>query len=171
MIRRLAAVPAAALIALSLTACGGDAYAEPEATGVCVNPDTGERVDDDRCGGYDHDSGVSDAFMWYFIASSLNQPAIGTQVVHNTYYSTPKTNPYAGFKKPTTVIVNKGVPRTGWKPTAGSSTSFQSKVRSTPPAYKPAGVNAKPPSVKNTILNQRQAPPKPVYNKPIKVGR
>src|SRR5690349_25178355 len=111
-------VACSALFALS--ACDSADAAE-ESTAVCVDK-AGNRVDDSQCAGhdYDHNDGLS-AFEWYFIMSTLNQPAVGTQVVHNTYYSSPKTNPYAGFKRPTSAPIAKGVPKTGWTPPKSGS--------------------------------------------------
>ena len=113
---------AAALVALAITAplaACDSASADEEATAVCVDK-AGNRVSDSQCShDYDHNDGLS-AFEWYFIMSTLNQPSYGTQVVHNTYYSNTTTNRYAGFKRPDTAPIAKGVPATGWKPSGGT---------------------------------------------------
>ena len=113
-------IPLTVLSVLALGACADEDSGE-QATAVCVDK-AGNRVDDSQCGGhdYDHNDGLS-AFEWYFIMSTLNQPAVGTQVVHNTYYSSPSTNRYAGFKRPQTATIANGVPKTGWKPSKDST--------------------------------------------------
>lgn len=114
---------------IPLAACGDDAQAA-DATAVCVDG-AGNRVDDTRCGA--GDNGMN-GFMWFYIMSTMNQPYVGQQVVHNTYYSNTTVNRYAGFKAPQTVAVNRGVPKTGWKPSSGN-TGFVSKSKTniTPP--------------------------------------
>jgi len=149
----LLALPVALAATLALTACG-DGDDNLAATAVCTDPNTGMRVDDSYCGGGYHNGGMS-AFEWYYIASTLNQPRVGMQVIHNTYYSSTTTNKFAGFKAPTTVPVERGVPKTGWTPTSGSK-SFVPKSKSNitapkviqqapAPMYKPkAAVNKAP---------------------------
>ena len=141
----------ACLALFALAGCD-EAAAADESTAVCVDQ-AGNRVDDSRCShDYDHNDGMS-AFEWYFIMSTLNQPAVGTQVVHNTYYSSTTTNKYAGFKRPQSAPIAKGVPATGWKPSSGSKAFVpKSKSNLTPPKVAPA-------------IRQNQAPPKP-YNNP-----
>jgi hypothetical protein len=143
---------AVALSGLLLVAgCGGDASAD-EATAVCVDPNTGARVDDSQCG--NSDSGMN-GFLWFYIMTSLNQPSIGTQVVHNNYYSSTQTNRYAGYKVPPNVTsVYRSVPKTGWTPNAGTK-SFTSGKK----------VNVTVPSV----IQQKNKPmysPKAPVNKP-----
>lgn len=151
-----------ALSVLPIAACDDDG-ASDEATAVCVDK-AGNRVDDSQCRqDYDHNDGLS-PFEWYFIMSTLNQPAYGTQVVHNTYYSSPSTNRYAGFKRPQTVPIAKGVPKTGWKP-SGDTKSFVPKGKS----------NITPPKVIQQApkpMYQPKAPVnKPPAPRPVKVGR
>lgn len=153
-----AAVP----LILLTAACDSDSDDE-QVSAVCVDPNTGNRVDDDRCGS--GDSGLN-GFEWFYIATILNQPPIGTQVVHNTYYSSVSTNRYAGYTRPPSATVYRGVPKTGWTPSK-SSTSFVPKDTSKVSLPKTRS-NVTVPKVQPP-LNQRQAPPKPVYNPPPRV--
>src|SRR6478735_4431373 len=97
--RGIAALLVAVAVTAGISACDDEGEVE-SSTAVCVNKD-GERVDDSQCGGHDYyHNSASDAFAWYFIASTLMQPRMGTQIVHNTYYSSPSSNRYAGYKAP-----------------------------------------------------------------------
>lgn len=148
----------ALLAALALAACGDGDDNNLAATAVCTDPSTGLRVDDSYCGGGYHNGGMS-AFEWYYIMSSLSQPRVGAQVIHNTYYSSTTTNKFAGFKAPTTVPVERGVPKTGWTPSKGSS-SFVPKSKSNITAPK--------------VIQQAPAPmykPKAAVNRPVSVKR
>lgn len=118
-------VAGAVLATLALGACDSDD--SPAAVGVCTDPRTGVRVDDYYCDGHVHD-GIS-GWEMYYILSTLNQPRVGAQVVHNTYYSNTTVNKYAGFKPPQSVTVEKGVPKAGWTASKGSS-SFVPKDKS-----------------------------------------
>lgn len=149
--KKILVIPAVA--ALLLSGCGDDSTEyELAAAAVCTAPD-GTRVDDSYCN--PNSDAALNGFLWYYMAANLAQPAIGTQVVHNTYYSSPKSNPFAGTRRPANADVYRSVPKTGWKPTAGA-TGFSSSKK----------VNATAPKVKVTILNQKPAPNKPVYNPP-----
>lgn len=131
------------LSALLLAGCGSNG---DDMSAVCVDKD-GNRVSDSQCSS--GSSGMSD-FMWFYLLSSMNQPALGTQVVHNNYYSHSK---YAGFNKPKNATIYKGVPANGYKPKAGSS--FKSKTYSKP---------VSPPKVDKRSFNKpanRYNPPKP----------
>lgn len=75
----------AAMTAAGLTACGmADAEdgAEPDQLGVCVDPNTELRVDDDLCGDYDDDGHSSSGFffLWMSTGSSHSVPAVGSKV-------------------------------------------------------------------------------------------
>lgn len=149
---QVAITAALMLCLLPLSACGGDAQADDEAVAVCVDK-AGNRVDDSECHhDYDHNDGMS-AFEWYFIMSTLNQPAYGQQVVHNTYYSNTTTNKYAGFKRPQSAPIASGVPKTGWKPSSGTK-AFAPKNKS----------NITPPKV-------IQQAPKPMYQPKAPVNK
>lgn len=165
MKRFLAALMVAAAT-FSIAACDDDVYVQEESTAICVNHD-GERVDDSQCGGHDYyHNSASDVFAWYFVASMLTQPRVGQQVVHNTYYNTPKTNPYAGYKAPQTAQISKGVPKTGWTPSAGSK-SYLPKDKSNITAPKVIQQAPKPMYNQKPVYN----PPKPVYKAPAPVYR
>jgi len=154
------------LLALTLVGCDTDeGGGATESTAVCVDK-AGNRVDDSQCGGhdYDHNDGMS-AFEWYFIMSTLNQPSVGSQVVHNTYYSSPKTNPYAGFKRPQTAPIAKGVPKTGWTPSAGTK-AFVPKDKTNISAPKVIQQAPKPMYQQKPGVNKP-----PVYKAPAPVRR
>lgn len=162
MKRFLAALMVAAA-AFSVSACDEDSYVQ-ESSAVCVDQ-AGNRVDDSQCGGHDYyHNSASDAFAWYFIASTLAQPRVGSQVVHNTYYSSPKMNPYAGYKAPQTAQIAKGVPKTGWTPT-GSSKSFVPKDKTNVTAPKVIQQAPKPMYQQKQPVNVYKAPA-PVYRAP-----
>jgi hypothetical protein len=168
MKRFLAALMVAAAT-FSISACDDydDTYVQEESVAVCVNPDTGERVDDSQCGRHDYyHNSASDAFAWYFIATTLAQPRVGQQVVHNTYYSSPKMNPYAGYKAPQTAQIAKGVPKTGWTPSANTK-SYLPKDKSNITAPKVIQQAPKPMYNQKPVYN----PPKPVYKAPAPVYR
>lgn len=139
--------------ALALGACDSDDG--DQATAVCVDQ-SGARVPDYRCGS--GDNGMS-GFEWYYIMSTLNQPRYGAQVVHNSYYSSTTINRYAGFKRPDSVSVARGVPASGWRP-SGDSKAFVPKSQS----------NISPPKV----IQQAPKPmfnPKPAVNPAPRIGR
>lgn len=140
---------------LALAGCADDSG---DASAVCVDAQ-GVRVDDSRCGG----GGMSD-FQWFYLMSTLNQPAYGAQVVHNHYYSDTRTNRYAGFKAPADVPVYRGVPKTGYTPAKGG-TGFVSKQRVNPPAkvqdYKAPGGGGSYNKAPNKPYNPPPAPRMP----------
>jgi len=142
------------MAAMGLTACGSEEASA--ATAVCVDQ-SGNRVEDSQCGGHDyyHNNGMS-AYEWYFIASMLNQPSVGSQVVHNTYYSSTKSNPYAGYKAPQTVQIAKGVPKTGWTASSNSK-SFVPKDKS----------NVTPPKVIQQAPKPMYQPKAPINKPPV----
>jgi len=118
-VKQLASASLVTVLAAGLLAgCGDD---DREYTAVCVDQN-GNRVADNRCHGDRPYSDGINTFMLYYMLSSMNQPALGSQVVHNNYYSHSK---YAGFTKPKSATVYKGVPSSGYKPKSG--TSFKSK--------------------------------------------
>ncbi len=111
---------AAALAGTTLTACSsgddGDQYNQ-----VCTDS-SGNRVDDSKCGnsnGGGSGSGMN-AFEWYFILSGLNQPRMGSQVVHNHYY----TDHGLTHTRPTFASsINAGVPKDGAPGVKGAATT------------------------------------------------
>lgn len=89
--RKSAAVPLVitSSLALALSGCsgggtgGGDLDADDlQYQGVCADPDTGERVDDDVCDDDDArgGSGVGSAFLWYYFLRGRAFPAVGAPV-------------------------------------------------------------------------------------------
>jgi len=92
-VRKSAAVPLVitSSLALALSGCsgggsggdGGDPTADDlQYQGVCVDPDTGQRVDDDVCDDDDArgGSGVGSAFLWYYFLRGRAFPAVGSPV-------------------------------------------------------------------------------------------
>jgi hypothetical protein len=89
-VRKSAAVPlvVTSSLALALAGCAGGASDDEVAAddlqyqGVCVDPDTGERVDDDVCDDDDArgGSGVGSAFLWYYFLRGRAFPAVGAPV-------------------------------------------------------------------------------------------
>jgi hypothetical protein len=91
-----------ALLAPSLAACGSDDEAENQA--VCVDRNTEQRVDDERCDRDDDANiGVGGIFFWYFLATRSGAffPPIGGRVSGGTY------------SVPSTTYVRGGVPKAG----------------------------------------------------------
>lgn len=75
------AVPVVA--ALILAAGCATETAPAEYAGICVDPATGNRVDDDRCGEPDdsgHASGGGFFFMWMHTSYAGSVPAVGSRV-------------------------------------------------------------------------------------------
>jgi hypothetical protein len=75
-----------ALLAPSLTACGNDDEVDQQA--ICVDRNTQERVDDERCDPDDEANvGVGGIFFWYFLATRGGAffPAVGQRVSGGTY--------------------------------------------------------------------------------------
>ena len=67
-----------ALMASSLTGCASSA----DYAAVCVDPDTQERVADERC---DDDGGGGTGFFWYYLAARSIVPAVGQTATGGTY--------------------------------------------------------------------------------------
>lgn len=67
-----------ALVAASLTGCAMEE--EPDYAAICVDPDTGARVDDDQCDDdVEYTGGGGSGFFWFYMATSSNHriPAVG----------------------------------------------------------------------------------------------
>jgi hypothetical protein len=101
-----------ALVATALTGCGGD-KPDPDYAAICVNPQTNERLDDDKCKDDHEYDGHSGGFYWFYM------PSHGTYVVPPVgghYTSTGGTYNVSsvrnGAGKPVTVQ-RGGVPKTG----------------------------------------------------------
>ncbi len=115
----IATVALTAMIAAGLAACGESSSDEPDYVGMCVHPETEERVDDDACDSDDSDY-LTTALWWYMLTSSSRSvPAIG-----QTY------NPDHGTYK-----VPKGKTYTkGGLPKKGASTPKKAYQKSSKPA-------------------------------------
>lgn len=101
------------MAASSLTACGSDD--EPEYAGVCVDPQTQVRLDDDQCRCLDPETGdwnnddddcrsrshTRSHVGWYFIPYGLIAAGIGSRVGGGS------------FSRPSGTYNVGGVPRTG----------------------------------------------------------
>ena len=86
--RRSAAIPlvVAPSLALILAGCGTTQPAQAGGyQGVCVNPTTQQRVDDDMCDDNDNGSGSNGA-LWYWYGMNSRYPAVGSRVTDG--YST-----------------------------------------------------------------------------------
>lgn len=79
---------------------------EADEIGVCINPRTDERIDDDRCTdgseGWESDDGS--VWFWYSTNSGHNAPPIGQKVT--------KSHGYTGGPK-SSYYSRGGVPKTG----------------------------------------------------------
>ena len=72
---RVVAAGTAAFAALALTGCGGDP--DPDYQGVCVDPQTEQRVDDERCDDDDGRGGFGLVPFFLFFPLGARFPAIG----------------------------------------------------------------------------------------------
>jgi hypothetical protein len=93
-VRKSAAVPLVitSSLALALSGCSSDTSSGTSGTasaddaqyqGVCVDPATGQRVDDDVCDGddgYGHGGGVGSGLLWYYFLRGRSFPAVGAPV-------------------------------------------------------------------------------------------
>lgn len=98
MIKRIIAAIAVLAIALTgLTACGSKKHQneDPEYYGVCVDPNTNQRLEDDSCDqgdpartGDEDDDFLMYAVIWYMLASSNSRyPAVGGYVDRSQVYT------------------------------------------------------------------------------------
>lgn len=79
-------------LALALAGCSSDtssstpgttSAADAQYQGVCVDPATGQRVDDDVCDdddGYGHGGGLGSGLLWYYFLRGRPFPAVGARV-------------------------------------------------------------------------------------------
>ncbi|SDQ42595.1 tRNA-dihydrouridine synthase [Quadrisphaera sp. DSM 44207] len=80
------------------TGTGADEDGEPTSQAVCVDEDTGARVDDDEC---DDDGTRVGGFGWYFLPLGARIPAVGSRVSGGSY------------SQPSGTAVRGGAPRAG----------------------------------------------------------
>ena len=73
---RVVAAGTAAFAALALTGCGSE-DPDPDYQGVCVDPQTEQRVDDERCDDDDGRSGVGFVPFFLFFPLGARFPGIG----------------------------------------------------------------------------------------------
>ena len=85
-----------ALMASSLTGCASSA----DYAAVCVDPETQERVADERC---DDDGGGGTGFFWYYLAARSVVPGIGQTATGGTFRGSSLTG----------VVQRGGLPTTG----------------------------------------------------------
>jgi hypothetical protein len=112
MVQTVGLVSALALVLVGCTVAPSDA----DEIGVCMNPNTDERIEDDRCpdGSEGWESEDGSVWFWYSTSAGHNAPPIGQKVTKsNGYTGTPKSNYYAR----------------GGVPTAGSSVSKSTIAR------------------------------------------
>lgn len=106
------AIGLTALVATSLTGCGSD-NKEPEYAAICVDPQTNQRLDDDKCHDDHEYNGSGGGFFWFYSSTHGNNtlPPVGGRY-----------NPSSGtYKVGNARVVRGGVPKSG-----GSMTSVKS---------------------------------------------
>lgn len=79
-------------------------YADRD-TAVCVDKQ-GNRVPDDRCSGGYHGSGLSNAFLWYYLGRSSAVPYYGDRVSGGSFTRTPGAT---YFHAPSTTSITRSV--------------------------------------------------------------
>lgn len=90
-------------LAIALSACSVSP-SEADEIGVCVDPKTEQRIDDDKCSdgsdGWESDDGS--VWFWYSTSSGYNAPPVGQKVSKSHGYSgAPKSSAYARGGVPT----------------------------------------------------------------------
>ena len=112
--KRSKAVPLAltALLAASLTGCGGDE--DPDNYAICVDPDTQQRVDDDRCD--DGGSGGGGGFAWLYFGGINGGRSYPVPPVGGSYTGSGGT-----LTKPTGTTRLGGISKSGGEVFKGSS--------------------------------------------------
>lgn len=100
MIRKIAMLLVIPMIAMSFAACGAQ---QDEYVGVCVDPNTEQRLDDDACDD-DESEFLTYAVVWYMLAnSSRSYPAVGGHVTKSYFRTT----------KPKGASIHYGLPKEG----------------------------------------------------------
>lgn len=90
-------------LALVLSGCGV-APSDADEIGVCIDPRTDQRIDDDKCSdgseGWESDDGS--VWFWYSTSSGHNAPPVGQKITRgNGYVGAPKSSAYARGGVPT----------------------------------------------------------------------
>ena len=65
------------MLATSLTGCAPAPEDDPQYQGICVDPETEQRIPDDQCDDDDGRSGFGGVGLWYFFLMGSRFPAIG----------------------------------------------------------------------------------------------
>lgn len=114
-------------LALILAGCTS-APADADEIGVCIDPKTDQRIDDDACSdgsdGWESDNGS--VWFWYSTSSGHNAPPIGQKVTRsNGYVGAPKATYYARGGVPTTgsTISKSTIARGGFGTGSGGKSS------------------------------------------------
>ena len=103
---KLRYVPALAALLIAAGCSALDSTPDARYAGICVDPTTNQRVDDDRCGDFDDQGGTSGGFFFMWIDMSTyhgDVPAVGRPV--------PRT--IGSRRVPAGTPIAKGVPRQG----------------------------------------------------------
>jgi hypothetical protein len=92
-----------AALAIVLAGCAVSP-SEADEIGVCIDPKTDQRIDDDKCSdgyeGWESDDGS--VWFWYSTNSGYNAPPVGQKVLKSNGYSgAPKSTSYARGGVPT----------------------------------------------------------------------
>lgn len=92
-------------VALVLSGCS-TAPADADEIGVCIDPKTEQRIDDDKCtdGSEGWESSDGSVWFWYATSSGHNAPPIGQKVSKSHGYTGQPKAPY---------FARGGVPATG----------------------------------------------------------
>ena len=105
-------------LAVVLAGCSV-APSEADEIGVCINPKTEERIEDDRCSdgseGWDSDDGS--VWFWYSTSSGHSAPPIGQKINQSHgYKGAPKSTTYArgGVPNAGSVISKSTIARGGF---------------------------------------------------------
>lgn len=105
-------------LALVLAGCSV-APSEADEIGVCINPKTEERIEDDRCSdgvdGWDTDDGS--VWFWYSVHQGHQAPPVGQRVTpSHGHVGSPKTGSYSrgGVPKTGSVISKSSIQRGGF---------------------------------------------------------
>ena len=96
-------IPLVSALAFVLAGCTVS-QAEADEIGVCIDPKTETRIDDDKCsdGSEGWESNDGSVWFWYSTSSGYNAPPVGQKVTPSHGYSgSPKTSAYSRGGVPT----------------------------------------------------------------------